>query len=81
MKTFKVEEISLGDVGKGDRIIFKSMQDLVAARKEIDDGKGIFVKTDDGLVTELPYRMIYQKIYDGTIKMSARVEQVKEEDK
>ena len=39
MKTFEVEEISLGDVGKGDRIIFKTMEDLVDARKEIDDGK------------------------------------------
>jgi hypothetical protein len=73
MKTFDVEEIFLGEVGKGDRIIFHSIEDLQSARTEIDDGKGIFVRTPDGLITELPHRMIYQKIYDGTIKLSARM--------
>jgi hypothetical protein len=73
MKTYDIEEINLGDAGKGDRIIFCSIEDLQSARTEIDDGKGIFVRTSDGLITELPHRMIYQKIYDGTIKLSARV--------
>jgi len=73
MKTFEVEEISLGETGKGDKIIFKTTQDLKLARMEIDDGKGIYVRSTDGLITELPHRMIYQKIYDGTVRLCARV--------
>jgi len=70
-RTFEVEEISLGDIGKGDRIVFKTVDDLQEARKEIDNAKDIFVKAE-GLVTLLPYKMIYQKIYEGKIKLSAK---------
>lgn len=73
MKTFEVDEISLGESNKGDRIVFKSIEDLQAAREEVDNGKGLFVMTPDGLITEFPHRMIYQKIYDGTIKLSAKM--------
>lgn len=71
MKTFEVEEISLGITGKNDRIVFKRVEDLEEARNEIDDAKGIYVKTSDGLIISLSHRLIYQKIYDGTILMCA----------
>ena len=76
MKIYEVEEISLGDIDKGDRIIFKSHEDLVEARKEIDNGKDIYVQTEDGLETLLPFRMITAKLYEGSIKLSARAKKV-----
>jgi len=72
IKCFDVEEIFLGEAGKGDKIVFKNTNDLRLARAEIDDGKSIYVKTNDGLITELAHRMVYQKIYDGTIRLCAR---------
>jgi hypothetical protein len=71
MKTYDVEELSLGEFGKGNKIVFKTIADLQDARKQIDDGNSIYVKTEDGVITEIPYRMVYQRIYDGTIMMSA----------
>ena len=72
MKAYKVEKLCLGDkMSQGDQIVFQSIEDLKEARNDIENGNSIYVKTNDGLITELPYRMIYQKIYDGTIKMSA----------
>jgi hypothetical protein len=72
MKAYKVEKLCLGDkMSQGDQIVFQSIDDLKEARNDIENGNSIYVKTNDGLITELPYRMIYQKIYDGTIKMSA----------
>lgn len=72
MKTFNVEKLSLGDktLGRGDEIIFKTVEDLQEARTEVENGKDLYVM-QDGVITALPYRMIYQKIYDGTIRMSA----------
>ena len=81
MKTYEVEEISLGDVGQGDRLVFKSHEDIEDARKEIDNGKDIYVQTNDGLETLLPHRMLTAKLYDGSIKLSARIAQPKEESK
>lgn len=78
MKSYEVEEISLGDLDKGDRIIFKSHVDLEDARKEIDNGKDIYVLTEDGLETLVPHRMISAKLYDGSVKLSARVAQKEE---
>lgn len=73
MKTFKVEKLSLGDKKQemGDQIVFGSLNDLQEARKQVENGNDIYVKTPDGLITALPFRMITQKIYDGTIRMSA----------
>lgn len=71
IKTYEVKELSLGEFGKGNKIVFRSVADLQDARKQIDDGNSIYVKTEDNVITEITYRMIYQKIYDGTIMMSA----------
>ena len=72
MKKFEVDEVSLGDMNKGDFIIFKTTKDLIEARQEIDNAKDIFVVTEDNVTTLLPYKMIYQKFYDGRIKLSAK---------
>jgi hypothetical protein len=79
MKTYKVEKLSLGDKVTGDQILFENMEDLKKARLEVEDGRDLYVMTPDNVVTALPYRMIYQKIYDGTIRMSAKSSGEKEE--
>ena len=78
-KIYEAEEISLGDLGKGNYIIFKTVEDMNNARQEVDDGKGILVTTPDGLTTSFPHRLIYQKIYDGTIRLSARAKTITHE--
>lgn len=77
VKTFQVESISLGSKVDGDRIVFKSLQDLENAYKEIDLGKDIYVQDKDGFITKLLHQMISAKIYAGTILLSARKEEVK----
>jgi len=81
MEVYDVEELSLGDKSVGDRIIFKSLKDMEQAYKDIDNGKNIYVKTDDGLITKILNQMVTSKIYEGSIKLSARLkagEEIKE---
>ena len=39
MKVYEVEDFSLGDKHKGDRIIFKSLNDMEKAYGDIDNGR------------------------------------------
>lgn len=71
--TFEVEEISIGDKIKGDRIVFKSRDDLERVYKEIDNAKDIYVIEPDGTATLLLNRVINTKVYDMRIKLSARI--------
>ena len=73
METYDVEELSLGDKTEGDRIVFKSLKDMEDAYKDIDNGKNIYVKTNDGLITKILNQMVTSKIYEGNIKLSARI--------
>lgn len=76
-KEFNVEVLLLGDKIQGDRIVFKSMDELHRAYKEIDNGNDIYVVVD-GVITLLPHRMLNTKIYEGSIALSARKCEVKE---
>lgn len=71
-KMYKVKEISIGDKVEGDRIVFSSLADLEQAYKDIDNQLDIYVKEEDGTITKLLNRVINTKVYDGTIKLSAR---------
>jgi hypothetical protein len=71
-KVYNVMEFSLGDRTLGDRIIFKSLGDMEQAYKDIDNGNDIYVQTEDGLITRLLNQMISSKIYEGSIKLSAK---------
>ncbi len=73
MEVYEIEELSLGEKDTGDKIIFKSINDMEQAYKDIDNGKNIYVKTEDGLVTKILNQMVTNKIYDGSIKLSARI--------
>ena len=76
---FEVEELSIGEKLKGDKIVFKSKEDLERVYKEIDNAKDIYVIESDGTLTLLLNRVINTKIYDMSIKLSARI--TKEEKK
>jgi len=69
---YHVQKLQLGDKLEGDCIIFSSIEDMEQAYKDIDNGKDIYVRTEDGLVTKLLHQMINTKIYEGSIKISAR---------
>ncbi len=72
MEVYSVEELSLGEKTAGDKIVFKSIEDMEQAYKDIDNGKNIYVKTEDGLITKILNQMVTNKIYDGSIRLSAR---------
>jgi len=72
MMVYHVQKLQLGDKLEGDCIIFSSIEDMEKAYKDIDNGNDIYVRTDDGLVTKLLHQMINTKIYEGSIKISAK---------
>lgn len=71
--TYEVEELSIGDKVKGDKIVFKSREDLERAVSDIDNAKDIYVIEPDGSLTLLLNRVINTKVYDMSIKLSAVV--------
>jgi len=76
MGEYEVEDFSLGDKVAGDKIIFKSMDDMELAYKDIDNGRDIYI-VKEGIITKLLHQMISGKIYDGTITVGARKQKVK----
>ena len=71
MGEYEVEDFLLGDKTEGDKIIFKSVDDMENAYKDIDNGNDIYI-VKDGIVTKLLHQMISSKIYDGSISLRAR---------
>ena len=74
MEAYDVIELSLGEKTEGDKIVFKSIEDMEQAYKDIDNGKNIYVKKD-GLVTKILNQMVTNKIYDGSIRLSAKTDE------
>lgn len=71
VSTYKVESFSLGEKQAADSIVFNTMEDMEKAYQDIDNGKDIYIEKD-GLVTKLLHQTISTKVYDGTIRISAR---------
>lgn len=71
MGEYSVVDFSLGDKVNGDKIIFKSVDDMEQAYKDIDNGNDIYI-VKDGIVTKLLHQMINGKIYDGSIRIGAK---------
>ncbi len=71
-KAYKVESFRLGNRSQGDQIVFASLEDMEQAYKDIDNGKDIYIEKE-GVITKLLQPMLTNKIYDGTIVLSARV--------
>ena len=74
---YAVESFSLGDKISADKIVFKSLEDLNEALKDIDNGNDIYL-VKEGEITILPHRMISAKIYEGSITLCARRNKKKE---
>ena len=62
----------MGDRQKGDIIIFKSLEDIEKAYEDIGNGRDIYIQEADGLITKILNQAITSKIYEGTIKLSAK---------
>ena len=70
MGTYEVEEYALGKTME-NRIIFKSVSDMDAAYKDIDNGNDICI-IKDGIVVKLLHQLINAKVYDGTLLLCAK---------
>ena len=71
-KSYRVESFRIGTKGQFDQIVFATLEDMEQAYKDIDNGRDIYIEKD-GVVTKLLQPMLTNKIYDGTIVLSARV--------
>ena len=69
---FDIVESTLGRKEGVEEITFKSEEDLEEAYRQIDLGYDIKV-VKQGVMTILPHRMLSSKIYDGTLKLSAKI--------
>jgi hypothetical protein len=72
IKMFRIEDL-FHDDKQGDRIIFSNIEDLERAHKEINDGKDIYLVMGDQVI-KLLNQEISSKIYDGRIRLAAKVQ-------
>ena len=77
-KTYKVEEMRIGDSAQANRIIFRTIEDMEAAYKDLDNGKNILVQEPDGLVTKILHQMVSSRIYEAKLLLSARPDKKEE---
>lgn len=72
---YDVEEYTIGSIKQEERITFNTVEDMERAYQNVNDGADFNVKIKDGdkeRVIKVPYKMIRQKLYEGTIQMGAR---------
>jgi len=70
--TYDVDSFVLGTKDKTNNIVFKTIEDMNSAYKDLDNGNDLQIKKD-GVVTKLLHQMIATKVYDGTILFCALV--------
>ncbi len=46
METYKVEDFSLGSRTQGDKIVFKTLEDMERAYKDIDNGNDVYIEKE-----------------------------------
>jgi hypothetical protein len=71
-KTYDVEEYQLGKIAE-NKILFKTIEDMEQAYKDIDNGNDICI-AKDGVVVKLLHKIINTKVYDGTLVLCAKGE-------
>ena len=79
-KAYKVEELRIGDKTQTNRIVFASLEEMELAHKDLDNGKNIYVREPDGMVTKILHQMVSYRIYEGTLLLSARPDKEKKEE-
>lgn len=76
IKTFDVEEYTIGAREGAERIIFADKEQMREAKQELEDGQDIEVrmKSEHGrlLVITVSHKMIRNKLYIGEIQLCAR---------
>jgi hypothetical protein len=75
MVNYNVEEYTLGKPSE-NKIIFKSVEDMNMAYKDLDNGNDICI-VKDGIVIKLLHQIINTKVYDGTLLFCAKQNEVK----
>lgn len=75
MVNYNVEEYTLGKPSE-NKIIFKSVEDMNMAYKDLDNGNDICI-VKDGIVIKLLHQIINTKVYDGTLLFCAKQSEVK----
>jgi len=72
-KVYEIEEMTLGLLqSQSGKIVFKTIGDMEQAYQDIDNGKDIYVKQKDGVITKLLNQMITSTIYEGKLVLAAR---------
>jgi hypothetical protein len=67
---YEVESYELGKPAE-NKIVFKSVDDMEKAYKDLDNGNDICIEKD-GIVIKLLHKSINAKVYDGTLMFCAR---------
>jgi len=70
MGSYNVEEYVLGKPSE-NKIVFKTVEDMNEAYKDLDNGKDICI-VKDGIVIKLLHQLISTKVYDGTLLFCAK---------
>ena len=74
---YDVEEYTIGSTQQEERITFNTIEDMESAYQDVNDGTDFNVRIKDKggdkeRVIKVPYKMIRQRLYEGTIQFSAR---------
>lgn len=74
---YDVEEYTIGSTQQEERITFNTIKDMESAYQNVNDGADFNVRIKDGdkeRIIKVPFKMIRQKLYEGTIQLGARPE-------
>lgn len=74
---YDVEEYTIGSTKQEERITFNTIKDMESAYQNVNDGADFNVRIKDGdkeRIIKVPFKMIRQKLYEGTIQLGARPE-------
>ena len=69
--SFKVESFSIGNKGEREEIVFLSIEDMLMAYRELDNGKDILLEKD-GKLTLVKNSLVSEKVYSGVLLLSAK---------
>ena len=72
VNTYNVVLSTIGHPTDIQKLIFNSVEELQAAKKDISDGKDIFVKIDDTVIL-IHAKDVTNKIYESKILLGAKV--------
>lgn len=76
VKTYNVEDYTIGAKEGAEQIIFASKEQMREAKQAFEDGEDIEVRVKDKdnkfLTFSVPYKLIKNRLYIGEIRLAAR---------